>query len=145
MIHIGLLIIIMFSIFSCTPPKNVQSNEPVQYDTLTQTEVYAFAEKMPQYKGGNQAFMNEFGRKFHYEFKEAEEIQSTVKVQFVIDRKGRLSGERIYNKKEEEWTDFEKEVLRTVNSLQNWEPGRQDNKKVDVMITRVIHIHSLME
>lgn len=89
--------------------------------------------------------MNEFGRKFHYEFKEAEEIQSTVKVQFVIDRKGRLSGERIYNKKEEEWTDFEKEVLRTVNSLQNWEPGRQDNKKVDVMITRVIHIHSLME
>ena len=89
--------------------------------------------------------MNEFGTKFHYEFKEGEDIQNTVKVQFVIDRKGCLSGERIYNKKEEELTDFEKEVLRAIRTLQNWEPGRHNNNKVDIMITSVIHIHSLMK
>lgn len=141
----GLLMVIMFSAFSCSSLKNVQDNELMQYDSLTRKMVYTFVEKMPQYKGGNIAFIDEFGRKFQYEFEKHEDIQTKLRIQFVIDKKGLLISARIYNKKFEELTNFEKEALKTIYSLQNWESGKHNNKNVDVILTMVIdgdHLYS---
>ncbi len=135
--------VIVFSAFSCSSLKNVEDNGFMQYDSLTCKMVYTFVEKMPQYKGGNIAFMNEFGRKFHYEFEKHEDIQTKLRVQFVINKKGFLIGARIYNKKFEEFTNFEKEALRIISSLQNWEFGKHNNKNVDVIITMVIDVDLL--
>lgn len=138
----SLFIVIMFSIFSCTPLKNVQSSNLVQYDTLTNRNVYTFVENMPQYKGGTRAFMNEFGKRFHYEFKEHEDIQSKLRVQFVINRKGALIGARIIDKKNAELSNFEKEGLKTIMAMQNWKPGKQHNENVDVILTMIIDVDS---
>ena len=138
----SLFIVIMVSIFSCTPLKNVQSSNLVQYDTLTNRNVYTFVENMPQYKGGTRAFMNEFGKRFHYEFKEHEDIQSKLRVQFVIDRKGALIGARIIDKKNAELSNFEKEGLKTIMAMPNWEPGKQHNENVDVILTMIIDVDS---
>lgn len=135
-----LLMVIMFSAFSCSSLKNVQDNEFMQYDSLTRKMVYTFVEKMPQYKGGNIAFIDEFGRKFHYEFEKHEDIQTRLRVQFVIDKKGALIGARIYNKKYEELTNFEKEGLKTITSIQNWESGKRKKENVNVMLTMVIDV-----
>lgn len=135
-----LLMVIMFSAFSCGSLKNVQDNEFMQYDSLTRKMVYTFVEKMPQYKGGNIAFIDEFGRKFHYEFEKHEDIQTRLRVQFVIDKKGALIGARIYNKKYEELTNFEKEGLKTITSIQNWESGKRKKENVNVMLTMVIDV-----
>lgn len=135
-----LLMVIMFSAFSCSSLKNVQDNELMQYDSLTRKMVYTFVEKMPQYKGGNIAFIDEFGRKFHYEFEKHEDIQTRLRVQFVIDKKGALIGARIYNKKYEELTNFEKEGLKTITSIQNWESGKRKKENVNVMLTMVIDV-----
>lgn len=132
--------VIMFSAFSCSSLKNVQDNELMQYDSLTRKMVYTFVEKMPQYKGGNIAFIDEFGRKFHYEFEKHEDIQTRLRVQFVIDKKGALIGARIYNKKYEELTNFEKEGLKTITSIQNWESGKRKKENVNVMLTMVIDV-----
>lgn len=132
--------VIMFSAFSCSSLKNVQDNEFMQYDSLTRKMVYTFVEKMPQYKGGNIAFIDEFGRKFHYEFEKHEDIQTRLRVQFVIDKKGALIGARIYNKKYEELTNFEKEGLKTITSIQNWESGKRKKENVNVMLTMVIDV-----
>lgn len=132
--------VIMFSAFSCSSLKNVQDNGFMQYDSLTRKMVYTFVEKMPQYKGGNIAFIDEFGRKFHYEFAKHEDIQTKLRVQFVIDKVGLLIGARIYNKKYKELTNFEKEALRTINSMQNWESGTHNNMNVDVIVTMVIDV-----
>lgn len=137
---LSLLVLFMFTALSCSSLKNVQDNGLMQYDSLTRKMVYTFVEKMPQYKGGNIALMNELGRKFHYEFEKYEDIQSKLRVQFVIDKKGFLIGARIYNKKYEELTDFEKEGLRTLTSLQNWESGKHNNKNVDVILTMAIDV-----
>lgn len=138
----SLFIVIMVSIFSCTPLKNVQSSNLVQYDTLTNRNVYTFVENMPQYKGGTRAFMNEFGKRFHYEFKEHEDIQSKLRVQFVIDRKGALIGARIIDKKNAELSNFEKEGLKTIMAMPNWKPGKQHNENVDVILTMIIDVDS---
>ena len=138
----SLFIVIMVSIFSCTPLKNVQSSNLVQYDTLTNRNVYTFVENMPQYKGGTRAFMNEFGKRFHYEFKKHEDIQSKLRIQFVIDRKGALIGARIIDKKNAELSNLEKEGLKTIMAMQNWKPGKQHNENVDVILTMIIDVDS---
>lgn len=120
--------------------KDKPNSDLVQYDSITRKNVYTFVEKMPYYQGGNRAFMNDFSKNFHFTFKEHEDIQTKLRVQFVITRKGRLIGGRIYDKKESELTSFEKEGLRALRSMQNWEPGKHHNENVDVIITRVIDV-----
>ena len=57
-----------------------------------------FVERMPDYNGGEVAFMNDFSKKLQYTFSESEEIKTRLQVQFVIDVKGHLTGARICNK-----------------------------------------------
>src|SRR5690554_5853801 len=134
----NLLFIIMFCLYSCHSIKAQQEN--LQYDSLTQKNVYIFVEKMPSYNGGEVAFMTDFSEKFQYTFSESEEIKTRLQVQFVIDVKGHLIGARIYKKTLEELTTFEKAALKAINLMQDWEAGRHNNKIVNVLITKTIHI-----
>ena len=134
----NLLFVIMFCLYSCHSIKGQQENS--QYDSLTQKSVYVFVEKMPNYNGGEVAFMNDFSKKFQYTSSEGGEINARLQVQFVVDVKGHLIGARIYNKTADELTAFEKAVLKTLNLMQDWEAGRHNNKLVNVLITKTIHI-----
>ncbi len=134
------LIIIMLFVLSCSSVKSQQENNIVQYDSLTRKYVYAFVEEMPNYKDGDNAFMADFAKYFHYGFQTNEDIQTKLRVQFVIDQKGRLIGERIYNKKANELTGFEKAGLKALELMQYWEAGRHNNKNVNVILTKTIHI-----
>lgn len=131
--------LIILSIFSCSPLKKAQDSNLIQYDSLTRRKVYTFVEEMPHYKGGNRAFINDFCQNFHFKFREHEDIQTKLQVQFVINKKGHLIGARIY-KKEEELTRFEKEGLEILKSMQNWQSGKHKNKKVDVIVTMLINV-----
>ena len=136
----NLLIIIIFSAFSCSSIKNQQENKFVQYDDLSKKYVYTFVEQMPNYKGGNIALMADFGKYFHYKFQTNEDIQTKLRVQFVIDTKGRLIGARIYDKKPETLTNFEKAGLKALVLLQSWETGKHNGKNVNVILTRIINV-----
>lgn len=135
-------IAIVFAMSFCSLLKDKPNSDLVQYDSITRKNVYTFVEEMPYYQGGNRAFMNDFSKNFHFTFKEHEDIQTKLRVQFIITKKGRLIGGRIYNKKESELTLFEKEGLRALMSMQNWEPGKHHNENVDVIITRVIDVNT---
>ena len=136
----NLLIFTIFCLCSCHSVKGQQEN--VKYDNLTQRNVYTFIEKMPLYKGGDRAFMADFSKRFQYDFSEndKEPIQTKLRVQFVIDAEGHLIGARIYNKKAEELTDFEKAGLRALNLMQDWQSGEHNGKFVNILITRLVHI-----
>ena len=62
----NLLFIIMFCLFSCHSVKCEQEN--VQYDSVTQKNVYIYVERMPEYNGGKVAFLNDFSKNFQYTF-----------------------------------------------------------------------------
>lgn len=117
-----------------------EEQENTQYDSLTQQYVYILVEKMPEYSGGEMNFLTDFTNKFQYVFSEHEIIQTTLQFQFVIDTEGHLTGARIYNKRTEEITDFEKAGLKTLYQLQNWQAGEHNNKFVNVLITKTIHL-----
>lgn len=136
----NLLIILIFSVFSCCSIKPQQEDKFVQYDDLSRKYVYTFVEQMPNYKFGNNAFMTDFIKYFHYNFQADEDIQTKLRVQFVVDTRGCLIGARIYNKKTEELTSFEKAGLKALGLMQSWEAGKHNNKNVNVIITRTINI-----
>ena len=95
---------------------------------------------MPNYKGGDIALMADFDKYFHYKFQTNEDIQTKLRVQFVIDTKGRLIGARIYDKKPETLTNFEKAGLKALVLLQSWEAGKHNGKNVNVILTRIINV-----
>ncbi len=136
----NLLIIIIFSAFSCSSVKSQQENKLVQYDDLSRKYVYTFVEQMPNYKGGDIALMADFDKYFHYKFQTNEDIQTKLRVQFVIDTKGHLIGARIYDKKPETLTNFEKAGLKALVLLQSWEAGKHNGKNVNVILTRIINV-----
>jgi hypothetical protein len=138
----NLLIIIMFCLYSCHSIKGQQENNSVKYDSLTQRNVYSFVEKMPIYKGGDMAFLNDFGKYFHYDYSLHLEgdIQTKLRFQFVIDTEGNLIGARIYNKTADKLTAFEKTGLKALNLMQDWQSGEHNGKSVNVLLTRMIHI-----
>ena len=138
----NLLILMIFCLCSCHSVKGQQENNFVKYDSLTQQNVYFFVEKMPNYNGGNIAFLNDFGKYFHYDYSQhlEEDIQTKLRFQFVIDTKGRLIGARIYDKKADELTDFEKAGLKALNLMQNWQAGEHNGTLVNVLITKMIHM-----
>jgi hypothetical protein len=134
------LVLTVFCFCSCHSVRGQQKNDTVEYDSITQQNVYTFVEKMPVYKGGEYAFFADFVKQFHYSFLANEEIQTKLKVQFVIDEKGHLIGARIYNKKADNLTDFEKAGLQALELMQSWEAGSHNNKNVNVILTQVIHL-----
>ena len=138
----SLLVIIMFCFCSCHSVKGQQENNSVKYDSLTQRNVYFFVEKMPNYKGGEVAFMADFRKVFQYDFSKNKEepIQTKLQVQFVIDTDGNLIGARINNKTADEITAFETAGLKALNLMQDWQSGEHNGKSVNVLITKTIHI-----
>jgi hypothetical protein len=136
----NLLIIIMFSAFSCSSLKNQQESKLVQYDNLTGRYVYTFVEQMPNYKGGDIALVTDFAKYFHYNFQPNEDVQTKFEVQFVIDTKGHLIGARIYNKGTKILTKFEKSGLKALALLQSWEAGKYNGKNVNVILIKTINV-----
>lgn len=136
----SLLIIIIISAFSCSYIKGQQEKNGAQYDDLTKRYVYSFVQQMPNYKGGDIALMNDFIKSFNYYFQPNENNQTKLQFQFVVDTKGNLIGARIYGKKAESLTNFEKAGLKTLVMLKDWKPGKHNNKNVNVILTKIINV-----
>jgi len=60
-------------------------------------------------------------------------IQTNIVVQYVINKKGRLVGARIFNKEDKDLSCFDKAVLEALEKVQNWTPGEYHHKKVNVI------------
>lgn len=137
-----LFIITIMSAYSCSFAKSLQESSLVIYDELTQKYVYIFVEEMPSYKNGDMAFISDFNKNFQYCSSQYPEnnIQTILQIQFIIDSRGNLIGDRIYNKSAEELTNFEKAGLKAINALNKWKPGIHKGKKVNVILTKTIHI-----
>lgn len=120
--------------------KGQDINEKMTYDSISNMYVYTFVEKMPQYMGGEIKFLHDFISVFNYTIKGKDNIQTFVKVQFIINKKGKLIYPRIFNKKDYELTDFEIEILKALKKTRKWKAGKHHNKKVNVFINKIIRV-----
>lgn len=116
-------------------------------DSLTKECVYSIVDIMPVYAegDGNIQFMKDIYKALSLSNSsklaiEKREITSTsIMLQFVITKRGKLIGARIANK---DTTDpLEKDLLEAIVKLNSkWSPGVLGDKKVSVMYYMPIHL-----
>ncbi|MFK8046441.1 MAG: TonB family protein [Crocinitomicaceae bacterium] len=109
---------------------------PLEKDTTADNSadtIFNYADKNPQYKGGDSEMASFIGRNFEYpEESRVMGQQGTAFVEFVVGTDGILSDIKIVKGVSDLIDD---EVLRIIKAMPTWEPGVKDGKQVKTRFT----------
>ena len=110
------------------------TEDPVIDPTLPEndTAIVVISDVMPEFPGGEDSLFAFLFRNIKYpvEAKKAD-IQGRVFVTFVVEKDGRITGERILR---DIGGGCGEEVLRVIRTMPKWKPGTQDGKPVRVVV-----------
>ena len=91
--------------------------------------VFVVVEKMPEFPGGQQAMLNFLKENVKYpEIAKENGIQGRVICQFVVAKNGAIEDVKVLRSAGD--ASLDKEALRVINAMPNWQPGWQDGKPV---------------
>ena len=92
-------------------------------------------EKMPEFPGGIDSLIQFIKINLQYpKWEKENKIEGKVYVRFVVGIEGEILDVKILRSVEGS-KNFDTEVIRVINSMQNWIPGEQDGEKVKVQFT----------
>lgn len=95
--------------------------------------VFVVAEKMPSFPGGQQALMKYLNENIRYPIIAQENgVQGRVIVQFTVRKDGTIDDVKVVRSAD---PSLDKEAVRLVKSMPNWEPGKQRGKAVHCKFT----------
>jgi len=95
--------------------------------------IYDVVEKMPEYQGGDAKLMDFLEKNLIYpEAEKNKNIQGRVYVSFVVNTLGKIEQAKVLKSLSPE---CDKEVLRVINLMTNWIPGKQNGVPVSVRYT----------
>ena len=127
------LTFILPAIFALAISGQVRANQNQQ---IAKDSVYIFAERMPEFPGGEKALVAFLNKTIVFP---AEALKNNehgkVYVQFVVRKTGKVGDAKIIKSVS---TNLDNEALRVIGLLPDWTPGEQNGEKVSV--TRVIPI-----
>ena len=107
---------------------NVVASEPVKPVMASEMAPLMRAEEMPEFPGGKEAFMKFMMRNL----KEPENLEDgekiVVKVKFIVDAEGAIKSIEVI----QSGGALDAEVLRVVNKMPRWKPGKQNGRFVPV-------------
>ena len=110
--------------------KEVIATEPVRPNPK---KVYDVVEQMPSFPGGMKAMMDYLARNIRYPANAKNDlIEGRVILQFIVDKKGRLSDVKVARSVE---PYLDAEAVRVVKSMPRWNPGIENGKAVKVRYT----------
>jgi periplasmic protein TonB len=122
----------LFVMFTDNNKTNLKVNCPYEFDSLAKMNVFTYVDKMPEYKGGQAALLRFIAKNFQYP--NHGQFQASFQVQFVVNTNGAVIAPRIKNKKRNEITVVESELLKLVLKMPKWNPGACFDKTVPVMV-----------
>jgi TonB family protein len=106
-------------------------NDP-QYRTVSGVRI--FAEVMPEFIGGVDSLMAYFGQNLVYpEWEKKAGIEGNAFVSFTVDENGKVVDPRVIRSVSGS-RNFDSEVLRLMNEMPRWKPGKQNGKNVAVQM-----------
>ena len=95
--------------------------------------VYDVVEQMPSFPGGSKALMEYLDKNIKYPVSAQKNLlEGRVILQFIVDKKGRLSDIKVAKKVE---PSLDAEAVRVVKSMPRWNPGIEKGKAVKVRYT----------
>lgn len=105
-----------------TPPQMTEKGEkPMQSP-----------DKLPDFKGGMDAMMKYIGSNIHYPASAMKAgIQGKVYVQFIITKTGKVSDAKVLRGIS---LDCDKEALRVIKAMPDWNPGKNKGKTVSTIM-----------
>jgi periplasmic protein TonB len=116
------------------PAQDLPGDSPVVPDPPKEKEpeVFTSAEVMPTFPGGLEALKAFLERylKSPRDLEEGEHIK--VKVKFVVNENGSVTGMEIV---QSGGNEFDREVMRVMNKMPAWEAGKENGRKVKVYFT----------
>ena len=93
----------------------------------------AMVEQKPEFPGGEAAMYKWLSDHINYPPAAAEEgVQGRVVVEFVVSKTGKIEGARVLRGRH---PALDREALRVVNAMPNWQPGRNNGQAVKVTYT----------
>jgi TonB family protein len=119
--------------------KSAEADEEVK--TIDGKPIFFIVEKMPEFPGGELELRKTIARAIKYPVKAQEEgIQGKVYVSFVVDSNGKVRHARVVRGVS---ASLNKEAIRVISSLPDWNPGKQRGEAVNVSYT--VPINFLLE
>ncbi len=104
--------------------------------------VFKRVEKMPEFPGGNQKLMEYLSREIRYPIIAQENgIQGAVIVQFTVRKDGKIDDVEVVRSAD---PSLDKEAIRLVKSMPDWNPGKQRGKAVHCKFTLPIRFRLQM-
>lgn len=112
-----------------------ETNDTSMKYTCDKNGNFTFVENMPEFKGGIDSLILFITQNVKYpEWERKNNIQGTVYSQFTIDLNGKVKDVEII--KTVEGSKFiNEEVLRVINKMPDWIPGKHKGKNVNVKFT----------
>ena len=102
--------------------------------SFAQDETYLIVEEMPSFPGGKQALIKYIQENLTYPQSEKEnDIQGTCYVTFVVTKGGNITDVKILGGIEG-CENCDKECVRVVKSMPQWNPGKQNGQTVAVQL-----------
>jgi len=96
-------------------------------------KVYVQVDEMPKFPGGEEAFGKYISEHVNYpEIAQKNDIQGKVFVTFHILKDGSVTNAKVVRGVD---PSLDKEALRVIKSMPNWEPGKQKGEPVNVEFT----------
>ena len=96
-------------------------------------KVFDVVEQMPSFPGGMKAMMDYLARNIRYPADAKKNLlEGRVILQFIVDKKGRLSDVKVVRSVE---PSLDAEAVRVVKAMPRWNPGMQNGKAVKVRYT----------
>jgi protein TonB len=109
---------------------NVPSSLPaIKKEELKAEEPIYFAETMPQYPGGNDAFQKFMQRNLKQPDDLGAGERIVVTVRFIVEKDGSIVGVELMDSGR---SDLDETVLKAVRKMPKWVPGVQNGRKVPV-------------
>lgn len=112
--------------------------EPLPKPVETVDPILSFAEKMPEFPGGQTELFKYINANLQYPQLEKENgIQGNVYVRFTVTDEGVVKDPTIL-RGISGYKNFDREVIRVIKLMPNWIPGENQGKKVSVYYTMPI-------
>lgn len=125
------LVLICLSVSSCGNSKIVSSAKINEFNTV---------DIPPKYNGEQwqNGLLRAFNSQIIFPLDSNIQIQTELKFQFVVTKKGHLINAVILGKREKDLSEFEKEGLKVLRQCQSWTPAQNNGHAVNVLMTFVI-------
>jgi len=128
--RVSLLLCLLFSV-----ALTAQNNKPTDSEIIDlqfAEDVHVLVDKMPEYPGGKKAMFAYITKNMKFPDSAREKnISGVVVVNCVINEEGEITNIRLRRKVNPQ---LDREAMRLIKAMPNWEPGRKQGKLVKVSV-----------